>query len=68
MGKAMWTLEKYCVHPYIPTKNIVIARSHCKQRVIFAVFKALRGDDIYKCVSLAVFLVYFSSSRGLTNN
>ena len=46
-GKRLQT----CVARGVPPADVLsaIARSRCKQRVIFAVFKALCGDDVCRC-------------------
>jgi len=43
-----------CVAWGVPPANIlsVVASSRCKQRVVFVVFKALCGDDAYRCLFL----------------
>ena len=40
-----------CVVWSVPPADVLsaVARSRCKQRVVFAVFKALCGDDICRC-------------------
>ena len=40
-----------CVAWGVPPANIfsAVASSRCKQRVVFVVFKALCGDDVYMC-------------------
>ena len=40
-----------CVAWDVPPADVplAVARSRCKQRVIFAVFKALCGDDVCRC-------------------
>jgi len=40
-----------CVAWSVPPADVLsaVARSHCKQRVVFVVFKALCGDGICRC-------------------
>ena len=40
-----------CVAWSVPPADVLsaVARSRCKQRVVFVVFKALCGDDVCKC-------------------
>ena len=57
-----------CVAWGVPPADVLsaVARSRCKQRVVFAVFKALGGDCVYRCpfplLPFQCIFIFFMSS------